>query len=172
VSKLARERDEALVEIARLRTELGGPRVSLSPQPPQVESRRTGTPVGQLAAPLVGPASTRSAASADSSLRRKTPPLPDAKLELDQAEMDAALKGADAGTDIPRLSPPPEELRAALTGVHFPPLNVEPPRSPLKQKPDPSTRPLIGYSLGADSIRPERLEGVALSSKPPSGSRK
>jgi hypothetical protein len=68
--------------------------------------------------------------------------------------------------------PPPEELRAALTGVHFPPLNAESSRPPLKQKPDPSTRPLIGYSLGAGSIRPERLEGVALSSKPPASSKK
>jgi hypothetical protein len=38
---------------------------------------------------------------------------------------------------------------------------------PLKQKPDPTTRPLIDYSLGGDSVLTETLEGARLSSKPP-----
>jgi hypothetical protein len=43
----------------------------------------------------------------------------------------------------------------------------------LKQKPDASTRPLVGYSVGTESIETERLEGVRLSSKPaPPGSEK
>jgi hypothetical protein len=37
----------------------------------------------------------------------------------------------------------------------------------LKQKPDPSTRPLVDYSLGKDGVRSETLEGARLSSKPP-----
>lgn len=39
--------------------------------------------------------------------------------------------------------------------------------SPLKQKPDPTTRPLIDYSLGKDGVQSELLEGARLSSKPP-----
>jgi peptidoglycan hydrolase CwlO-like protein len=187
VAKLTRERDEAHAHVARLQTELGGPRVSLSPQPPPAaESRRTsGTPSSPYvsAAPLAASAPPAPAPAA----LRTTPRPPAHTLKLDQVEMDAALsrppavapatpsKPVDpppANAEIPRLTPPPAELRAALTGVHFPPLEIEPTRSPLKRKPDPSTRPLIGYSLGAGSIRPERIEGVALSSKPPSGGKK
>ena len=40
-------------------------------------------------------------------------------------------------------------------------------RPPLKQKPDPSTRPLVSYSLGTDSVEAEQIEGVRISSKPP-----
>jgi hypothetical protein len=36
----------------------------------------------------------------------------------------------------------------------------------LKQKPDPTTRPLVDYSLG-DGVLSETLEGARLSSKPP-----
>ncbi len=62
-------------------------------------------------------------------------------------------------------SPPPEELRRALTG---PPVmqSSASSRPPLKQKPDASTRPLVGYSVGPESIETEHLEGVRLSSKP------
>ena len=38
---------------------------------------------------------------------------------------------------------------------------------PLKQKPDPTTRPLIDYSLGGDGVLSETLEGARMSSKPP-----
>jgi hypothetical protein len=37
---------------------------------------------------------------------------------------------------------------------------VESRSSPLKQKPDASTRPLVGYSLGTGSVEPESLEGA------------
>jgi hypothetical protein len=64
-----------------------------------------------------------------------------------------------------RHSPPPEELRRALT---TPPAmqSSASSRPPLKQKPDASTRPLVGYSVGSETIEPEHLEGVRLSSKP------
>jgi hypothetical protein len=67
-----------------------------------------------------------------------------------------------------RHSPPPEELRRALT---TPPSvqSMASSRPPLKQKPDPSTRPLVGYSLSTESIESELLEGARLSSKPPGG---
>ncbi len=64
-----------------------------------------------------------------------------------------------------KKSPPPEELRRALTN---PPLSsTSSSRPALKQKPDPSTRPLVGYSMGNESVETEHLEGVRLSSKPP-----
>lgn len=37
----------------------------------------------------------------------------------------------------------------------------------LKHKPDPTTRPLIDYSLGEGGVQSELLEGARLSSKPP-----
>jgi hypothetical protein len=42
-----------------------------------------------------------------------------------------------------------------------------PSQQPLKKKPDPTTRPLISYSLGEDGVKSETLEGARLSSKPP-----
>ncbi len=65
-----------------------------------------------------------------------------------------------------RLTPPPappEELRRALTN---PPVSATSSSRPaLKQKPDPSTRPLVGYSMSGQ-VEAEHLEGVRLSSKP------
>jgi hypothetical protein len=71
-----------------------------------------------------------------------------------------------------RNSPPPEELRRALTSTASSSSSssssstvasrapVESRSSPLKQKPDASTRPLVGYSLGTGSVEPESLEGA------------
>lgn len=81
-----------------------------------------------------------------------------------------------------RNSPPPEELRHTLTSTltsasSSPPSSerpVESRSSPLKQKPDASTRPLVGYSLGTGSVEPESLEGAPhLSpSHPPSSNKR
>ena len=61
-----------------------------------------------------------------------------------------------------RTSQPPEELRRALTS---PPASTPTSSNPgLKQKPDASTRPLVGYSMGNESVE---VEHVRLSSKPP-----
>jgi hypothetical protein len=72
-----------------------------------------------------------------------------------------------------RHSPPPEELRRALTS---PPAmqSSASSRPPLKQKPDVSTRPLVGYSVSSETLEPELVEGVRLSSKPgpPSGTKR
>jgi hypothetical protein len=38
---------------------------------------------------------------------------------------------------------------------------------PLKQKPDPATRPLIDYSVGEGGVQSELLKGARLSSTPP-----
>jgi hypothetical protein len=80
-----------------------------------------------------------------------------------------------------RPSPPPEELRHTLTSTlnsasSSPPSSdapVESRSSPLKQKPDASTRPLVGYSLGTGSVEPESLEGAThLSPSHPPSSKK
>jgi hypothetical protein len=73
-----------------------------------------------------------------------------------------------------RVSPPPEELRRALTS---PPASspssssASSSRPALKQKPDPSTRPLVGYSMSSE-VEPEHLGGARLSSKAPPGTEK
>jgi predicted nucleic acid-binding Zn-ribbon protein len=68
----------------------------------------------------------------------------------------------------PRLSPPPDEMRLALTASPaLQPLGASS-RPPLKQKPDVSTRPLVGYSLNDEHVEAEQIEGVRLSKPPPS----
>jgi hypothetical protein len=93
------------------------------------------------------------------------------------------------GGPKPSEPPPPPSFGPAPTGwtpappapVETPVINIPartvsaaslPPGLPnqqpaLKQKPDPTTRPLIGYSLGEDGVKSETLEGARLSSKPP-----
>jgi hypothetical protein len=67
--------------------------------------------------------------------------------------------------------PPPPEVspapRPALVSAASLPPGLPGLQPILKQKPDPSTRPLIDYSLGKDGVRSETLEGARLSSKPP-----
>jgi len=67
----------------------------------------------------------------------------------------------------PNVSPPPEELRSALTSSPALQPVVASSRPPLKQKPDASTRPLVGYSLNDEHVEAEQLEGVRLSKPPP-----
>jgi hypothetical protein len=70
--------------------------------------------------------------------------------------------------------PPPAPIEAPV--ITMPPRTVSaaslpaglPSQQPvLKKKPDPTTRPLISYSLGEDGVKSETLEGARLSSKPP-----
>ena len=56
--------------------------------------------------------------------------------------------------------------QAVVSAASMPP-SVPGHRPALKQKPDPTTRPLIDYSLGGDGLPSETLEGVRLTSKPP-----
>lgn len=63
----------------------------------------------------------------------------------------------------PEASPAP---RPAVTSAAAQPPGMPSPLPILKQKPDPTTRPLVDYSLG-DGVLSETLEGARLSSKPP-----
>ncbi|HEX2872228.1 MAG TPA: hypothetical protein VHP33_13245 [Polyangiaceae bacterium] len=69
----------------------------------------------------------------------------------------------------PAPEPEPAKAPAArppvISAASMPP--GMPSLRPLKQKPDPTTRPLIDYSLGGDGVLSETLEGARMSSKPP-----
>lgn len=75
----------------------------------------------------------------------------------------------------PRHSSQPESksfYASPIVSVSAPPAfgaehSVPSSRPPLKQKPDPSTRPLIGYSLGGSELAAEQLEGASLASRLP-----
>jgi hypothetical protein len=68
------------------------------------------------------------------------------------------------------VPPAPERLTApprppVISAASSPGIPIQQPA--LKQKPDPTTRPLVDYSLGGDGLPSETLEGARLSSKPP-----
>lgn len=202
VVRIGRERDELLNEIHRLKSELGGPRIPLSTRPPSGESRRDSSasrfPAAthtlnqlDLEARLGQPVAPGSSPSASS-------PFSSASHDSQRGQPISSILSPPLGTPFtspipsrlspppsrlspppaPRDSPPPEELRHTLTstlssaGSPSEPA-VESRSSPLKQKPDASTRPLVGYSLGTGSVQPESLEGATqLSPSPPPSSQK
>ncbi|HYP99495.1 MAG TPA: hypothetical protein VER96_12565 [Polyangiaceae bacterium] len=201
VVRIGRERDELLYEIHRLRSELGGPRIPLSTRPPSGESRSSSgrMPAAQslsqleLEARLGQPGVPSSAPSASAT-------FPTAGHDSQRSQPISSILSPPAGTPFTaplssrlspppsRLSPPPpaqpsippEELRHTLTSTLVSstgPTSSEPPvesrSSPLKQKPDASTRPLVGYSLGTGSVKPESLESAThLTPHPPPSSGK
>lgn len=83
-------------------------------------------------------------------------------------ELEAPRSPSQMGSPVRRPSVPPEELRAAITEAALEHAVRPAPssRSGLKQKPDPSTRPLIGYSLSGD-LPEERIENPRPGSRPP-----
>lgn len=100
----------------------------------------------------------------------------------------ASVRSIPAGADSSSSSLPPrsssarpqgghpEELRAAVTegrsssslSVSAPPSSSSLSSSGIKHKPDPSTRPLIGYSLTGTELPEDGLETARPSSRPPS----
>jgi hypothetical protein len=185
VSRISKERDEALHQIHRLKSELGGPRIPLSTRPPPNESRRPDA--GSTRPPAVsknqGLELTLDALDIDARLSRQPVSAPQLLVPASGSSPVSAPKPSIPGPPIssvvapprsnplatplpPRLSPPPDELRRALTSSPaLQPLGASN-RPPLKQKPDASTRPLVGYSLN-DEHEAEQLEGVRLSKPPP-----
>ncbi|MEO6601380.1 MAG: hypothetical protein ABIQ16_15995 [Polyangiaceae bacterium] len=190
VVRISKERDEALQQIYRLKAELGGPRIPLSTRPPPADARRDSAQARALGAAL-----TLDQLEMEAQLRHPTeawssPPLSapvspprvpaiSSVLSPPPSSPNAALLATRLSRPPTRLSPPParhspppEELRRALT---TPPelRSSASSRPPLKQKPDPSTRPLVGYSMNNETVETEHLEGVRLASKPgPSNSGK
>ena len=188
VTRISKERDEALQQVHRLKSELGGPRIPLSTRPPPAESRRP-----EIASSRPPAAASRVPAAAltldtleiDARLNRVPVSAPQLNAPSSgSAPLSAALKPTSPAPPIrssmtpprsnplaasvpPRPSPPPDELRRALSSSPaLQPLGASS-RPPLKQKPDASTRPLVGYSMNDESVEAERLEGVRLSKPPP-----
>ena len=174
VVRIGKERDDAWQEIHRLKSELGGPRIPLSTRPPSTETRRDSSP--GRAAPTLPPAHSSSPGVPNLGSANDLP-----KGQPISSVLKPPRSNPHASPIPSRLSPPPtarshsqppEELRRALTSTSTSQSSLEV-HSGLKQKPDASTRPLVGYSLGTDSVEPELLEGAAQRShNPPPGSAK
>jgi len=188
VARIAKERDDAFYEIHRLKSELGGPRIPLSTRPPSPDSRRESSSgsaqgaflsLGQLdiearfghaRAPASVPASDSRGAQPISSVLNPPRDSPQS------APIPSRLSPPPSRLTPPasdRKSPPPEELRRALTNPAATQSLGTPSQPAIKQKPDASTRPLVGYSLGTGSVAPERLEGAERSpSLPPTSAKR
>lgn len=82
--------------------------------------------------------------------RADSAPVPVAKLELE------GLPKAPASAPVSSTPGP----------ASSPSTQVPSTKPALKQKPDPSTRPLIGYSLGEDDVAAEQLEITKVSPRP------
>jgi hypothetical protein len=171
VLRISNERDEAIYEIHRLRSELGGPRIPLSTRPPADELRRESSALP----PARREVEARDAQDFPAISSVLSPPPGDLHALLVPSRLSPPPSRPGPAPSAASASQPPEELRRALTGPSPPKMSAQPPpdsRSPLKQKPDASTRPLVGYSLGTGSVAPERLDAAALRSSNPPGSHK
>lgn len=140
------ELDRAVVSAEGSERDSVFPRVSTRPG---VGAAKPSEPA---AAPSFGPAPTG-----------WTPPPP-APTERDDERRASSTPPAtvlpvNEATTVP---PRPRVISAASL-----PLGSSKQAPALKQKPDPTTRPLISYSLGEDGVRTETLEGARISSKPP-----
>lgn len=167
---------------------------AITTEPPVPHAKRPATNAdARKTAPHQGP---RVRVPDESSSERTTDPLPRSALAQaleasrpahpdanDAAKANAATTARPPVGAAPRRStepgiaaptPPPEELRAAITSV--PEKTTQPEgqspattdgKPPIKRKPDPTTRPIGGYSLGEGEIKVERVGGALGSPKPP-----
>jgi hypothetical protein len=163
--KRERERDELRAEASRLRAQLGTHRST--PPPPPVTSSRPPTfrPASMLqldAGELDSTLHTRSSSPRMPSVGPQRAPLPS------EPPLAPSFAPPPSGwtplPPAPESSPAPRPVVVSAASLPSDPPNRHP---ALKQKPDPTTRPLIDYSLGEDGVSSETLEGARLSSKPP-----
>jgi hypothetical protein len=195
-AKIERERDELRAEASQLRARLGTHRISTNPPPPPTASRppafrsnptleldpreldatlpaRAWTPlppvVPRFAPP---PSSLESLASPRASVfpRESTrpgvggpkpsePPAPPSF-----GPSPSGLPPPPPASAVPTERPPRPVSAASLPADSVGSMPI------LKRKPDPTTRPLVDYSLGEGGVRSETLEGARIptkSSKPP-----
>ncbi len=158
VVRLARERDLARSELAQFRIQHGLSDVARGPssRPPSgsVKSGASTWPPGELGAnespspPLVGQVRiTRSSQSGSNPLAS----MPASSTSGSRNITSGAARPTSPPLDFkssPRHTPPPEELRDALSlGVSVAEAGERPSSPAIKVKPDPSTRPLVGYSV-------------------------
>jgi hypothetical protein len=140
------------------------------PSPPRLPSvvPRLTPPPAELALALAVPSSSRSE-SASAFPRVSTRPGvggPKPSEPPPPAQFGPTPTGwtppAPAFLATPAITMPARAISAASLPAGLPSQHPA-----LKQKPDPTTRPLISYSLGEDGVKSETLEGARLSSKPP-----
>jgi hypothetical protein len=154
-----RERDQLRAELGRLKAAQTSTKATISSAPPGEPSEPPAAQ-GSGAAPIplvmrseIGRITTESA--------RMTAARVDKDLEAPRSPSQMG--------SLRRPSVPPEELRAAITELELEPTSKpasSSSRAAIKQKPDPSTRPLIGYSLSGD-LPEERIESTRPGSRPP-----
>lgn len=79
-------------------------------------------------------------------------------------ERDAAVALLNEPVTHVQLTPtPPSGVQRAVIG------SVRLPKPVIKQKPDISSRPLVGYAVSEGEVADEKLEGAQSSSRPPRG---
>ncbi|HYP86910.1 MAG TPA: hypothetical protein VEQ59_02130 [Polyangiaceae bacterium] len=178
--KLELERDELRATASQLRASLGAHGPSTLPPPPRPSTRPpTFHPP---------PALRLDDSELDVTLHgRSSAPLPPAPMpRFTPSQLPAAsasvfprettrpgVGGPKPSEAMPRPSfgPPPATTRPPwpVSAASLPP-GATPPLPALKRKPDPTTRPLVDYSLGEGGVASETLEGAKLttnSSQPP-----
>lgn len=147
LSRLQTEREEALLAASQttrerdhLRAELGRARSSQS---------------------------IRALDSADAPAASRRDSRPPEAMRVDAPGSSSSALRTDSRGALRRTDDHPEELRGALTHSDPPGAEALSPRPPTERRPDPSSRPLIGYSLAGDDV-PERTLDGRPSSRPPS----
>lgn len=191
VLRISKERDDALYQIHRLRSELGGPRIPVSTLPPPPDPLRdpvaTRAPKSTPNSHAQGNLPPRSGSTDPAFASESSPSSAEASDGRDGTAIRSVLRpprsNPNAAPLPTRLSPPPTRLSpppaksspspGQLGGTPTVPPSAQSSassRPPLKQKPDPSTRPLVGYSMSQDSVEPEHLAELRVPSKasPPS----
>ncbi len=172
-SQTARERDHLKAELGRARSASSARPITLAselaeradaPIPLVTRSESSRIPLakielGELDRQWEPPAPSTSRSSAETRTRTPSP-----SAVAPPSESPSALRGSA----MRRAAEAPEELRAAITEADpSPRSSASSSRSALRTKPDPSSRPLIGYSLAGDDV-PLDVESVRSSSRPPS----
>lgn len=144
---------------------------SSAPRLPSLKPRLT-PPPAELAGAVYTPRSTPSSApTAEAFPRESTRPGVGGPKPSEPPPPPSFGPPPSGWTPVPPApEPEPAPVKvparpAVISAASLPP--GMPSLRPLKQKPDPTTRPLIDYSLGGDGVLSETLEGARLSSKPP-----
>lgn len=183
-AEYARECERLRGEVSRLSGLLLSNHARISEPPPSSSAHSLGTPI-----PLVTRSeSSRAAAAARREEELEVPRSPSQVGTPIARIQTTSVRSMPAGAPMSASSAPPlssssriqaghpEELRAAVTEVRSssatvtaaPPSSSSLSSSGIKHKPDPSTRPLIGYSLSGTDLPDDGLESARpTSSRPP-----
>jgi hypothetical protein len=149
LGRVQSQRDEAQAAVVRIASERDQALIELSrtrsSERPRVNPGPKSEPAGQPVAKLELEALTRSETQSAPPSAQSAPP-----------SAQSAPPSAQ-----PATSPSPVSSDSSQSGA------IPTSKTPLKSKPDPSTRPLIGYSLAGDEVAEETIEGTKISARPP-----